>query len=204
MNNPPEFEAEIEHVAGQPSLVSLRLIHHGGANASDHRRRGAIVGALRTAVINAVRPWFPNRSRRFIQDHVRGWLQASNITNNNIRVSNVQMHLADVTNLAIQNLVALIQESNAEIGLLDLRWSFVINPNSLVVGGAHKVTKPSYAGKLFSDTWAPQVYNGTPLNCAAYSISYSTTLRAHKRKEYVKRVAFNLMEQFQWYIFILS
>lgn len=90
---------------------------------------------------------------RSIERNVRGLLTAQSLTNANVIVQRNYRggtpenqsatpfsRLADLKFDALLNVFERMQQSNTEVDLPMIEWTFHINPSSLVMGGARSVT----------------------------------------------------------------
>ena len=90
---------------------------------------------------------------RTIERTVRGMLTAQSLTNANVVVQRNYRggtpenqsatpfaRLSDITTDALMDIFERMQQSNTEVDLPMIEWTFHINPTSLVIGGARAVT----------------------------------------------------------------
>ena len=178
-----------------PTDITIVVLHHGGANATDDQRVGAMAVALQAGVIEAVRPLRPDWSRRQILDNVQGFLSAENIFGGAQSINNGEDHrvvfahelesgifLGNSLKLII-GLLLIVQESNADIALQDLRWTFHLDAFSFM-GGRGKPKKPQWVKNYhYPFTWEEHLWQGVPLSCAAFALVYAMNppTRAGKR-----------------------
>ena len=203
--NQPHYQAQVTHVQGVPAHVTLRLVHPGGPFVPDFTICLLISQALATATAAAVSQhmgWSQIRA----MDHtlgtlylITGYVQATNLVGGGSQLTGNSIPLRSVNVALIEALMAKIQESNADLGFYDIEWAFIIDPNSLVLGGAAKLKPPPYvANSRGISTWSSQTFNGVTLNCAAYALAYAITPRPSDRPNIVKNCALGFMTKYGW------
>lgn len=152
-----------------PHIVTLRPILSGrGIGDLDSifiRLAPRIVRAVIDAVGNYHPTWTIERSMREIE----GRLVATNeMDGNSVGFTASFSILEDITPDSLAEIFMQIQQSNADILITDIEWSFLINPTSIAVGGSPKVKPPFWAPAVkFRNTWM-----GWNVNCAAYALNY--------------------------------
>lgn len=216
-----EFELYTEYANGQSSLnsivrrsaqsrgypirVVIRAIENGAQyqRYSDLHRREMLASVLKEEVIRQVLayrqtqtyPW--NRARA---TRVMGYLQGINLDNAASHITTNALRISDLTTSFMDEIMDAIHESNMDIDLLDIEWSFIIDPNSILAGGASLVKPPPWVPKRYVDTWKPHVHDdGTVLNCAAFALTYMKLNRPDKQIRRLYQETKELMVRMQWY-----
>jgi hypothetical protein len=197
-----DFQVNTEYSANTPSLTTVRLIAAGTNYESTLADREMLVAVLKEEAIAALiryRSNTPHPWSRTSAGRVRGLIQGVNLDNAS---SNITAHSMTLNSLNVEVLDALmdaIHESNLDIDLLDIEWSFIFDARDLVVGGAQKVKTPSWAPLRYKETWQAQVHpDGTPLNCAAFALVYMKIARPDKNKHRILEETKLLMSQLHW------
>lgn len=152
-----------------PHIVTVRPILSGaGGNSLDILFAGLAPSIIDT-VINAVRNYNPTWSRYRVMNTVRGKLVANNEVNGTMTGFTAGFsNLDEITAEVLADIFLQIQQSNVDILITDIEWSFLISPNSITVGGAQRVKPPVWAPAVkFRNTWL-----GWGVNCAAYALNY--------------------------------
>jgi hypothetical protein len=73
----PVYQYEVGRDDRSPVYIRLRVIHHGGPNATDEQRLRYLAAVCRQGVINSIAPIRPDWTNAQILDNVRGWLGAT-------------------------------------------------------------------------------------------------------------------------------
>jgi len=111
----------------------------------------------------------------------------------------------EITTALLLQLIDNIQQSNSEINIFRLEFTFIADPNTLTFGnGAPRLPKwLKVAGAKdppYKQTWLAHTYNGVTLNCAAYSIAYKmASPNQRNRQTWVYRKAWEIMKDLNWY-----
>jgi hypothetical protein len=77
----PQYDYVVDRNLRGPTSVTLRVVHHGGANANDEDRIAAMANAMTNAVVHTVEQIRPNWTRNETLANVRGFLRAANNDN---------------------------------------------------------------------------------------------------------------------------
>jgi hypothetical protein len=167
-----------------PNIVTVRPILSGaGGNSLDILFAG-LAPSIVDAVVNAVRNYNPVWSRYRVVERTRGKLLATNEVNGNMTGFTAGFNsLEEITPEVLADIFLQIQQSNADVLITDIEWSFIISPNSITVGGApdQRVKPPSWAPAIkLRNTWL-----GWKVNCAAYALNY---LMHNEKREYRKNL----------------
>lgn len=206
----PLFQVHIEHIGRGtdrvPHRVTLQALRRNFTpNTTDLAIRRNLVSLMvnRTiTAVQAVRAWNTVTAKR----RVIGFLQGVNIENGASSIGRESIRVRDLTMRLFERLMADIHESNMDVQLEDIEWSFIISPSSFEIGGAPKdgvVIKPEYiVPKSCDPTWEHQEYEGTPLNCAAFAICYTRYKNLHRtpkqRLEAARKAAATLQDDMDW------
>lgn len=180
----PVYQYEVEEDARGPTAIRMRVITHGGRNATDEQRIAAMANVMRQGIINTIRQvrrdWTPDQ----VLDNVEGMLSATNIVNGQQMIAGGHMLVARRLGIGAFfgtlllpcltiGLLENIQESNQEIELTDLEWTFIFRPETFL-GGAGRAVKPAWVGvHHYPQTWEVQVFDNKPIPCAAWAIIYT-------------------------------
>jgi len=172
-----------EGAAAIPHIVNVRPILSGrGGNSLDILFAG-LAPAIIDAVVNAVRSFNPTWSRLRVIESVRGKLIANNEINGSTTGFTAGFSdLEEINSDALADIFLQIQQSNLDILITDIEWSFLISPNSIVAGGAQRIKPPSWAPAVkLRNTWL-----GWGVNCAAYALNY---LMNYVKRDYSRSLA---------------
>lgn len=155
---------------GRPTAVTVRVVQTwlGRVHELEAARNVAncIVSGV-YVVVKAYKRWSIDE----INQRVVGWLSATNIVNGTLKV--YEKKITDLSALfdgtACEAILLNIQQSNVDIYLTDLEWTFSIDPRSFIAGSGGNFRKPSWAPKRkFARTWEEH----SDIACAAYAIKY--------------------------------
>lgn len=196
---------------GYPIAVHARVLSSGApqlAHASDLQRRQTLADTLRNEVVRQVliyRGDYSQSSRNQVIRGVRGFLQGVNlgtiinVVNAASHVSSKSMYITDINPTMFDALMDIIHTSNMNIDLLDIEWTFILEPNTLIFGGASLVKPPFWAPKRYIETWKPHVHDdGTVLNCAAFALTYMKIDRPDKNQKRLYQMTKELMQRMHW------
>lgn len=83
----------------------------------------------------------------------------------------------NITPDALLALFAVIVQSNEDLSIYDVSWTFIFDPRSITVGNAYPRNKapPPYAPPQYIDTWRTNTLNDIEINCAAFCIATKIT-----------------------------
>lgn len=95
----PVYHYNVDEDARGPVAINLRVITHGGANATDAQRIGAIVDVMRQGVVNTIRQIRPEWSPVQVLENVEGMLSATNLVNGQQQIA--EGHMISARNLNI-------------------------------------------------------------------------------------------------------
>lgn len=210
----PTFEVNVEYIGTgrnrMPHRVTVRPVRTPNDDISYFQVKKSLVSIIRSRTTEVIRGINP-RIRGSNLYGVRGFLQGVNLENASSSISRESIAIRDLTMEFFDKLMIDIHESNADIGLLDIEWSFVIDPNSLIIGGGRGssgVKKPAWVtNNLYVLTWKEHTYggNGRHINCAAFALSMHRYYLSHRVQSpthaaYSKilRMAFDLQIDFGW------
>lgn len=115
----------------------------------------------------AVRTFNSTWTRDRILREVTGRLVANNEIDGNATGFTANFtQIEDITPQALADVFTQIQQSNADILITDIEWTFLIDPRTIAIGGAPRVKPPIWAPAVkFRNTWL-----GWNVNCAAYAL----------------------------------
>ena len=164
------FEVEYYEPNDIPHIITITPIVENDNSISDLHFASLIAGSLIDRVVERVAR-YNGWSRNRILLRVSGILNATNFTNN--KTFDEFNSLGEISTNTIFGIFETVIESNDQVQIYDLAWSFTIDLNSLMIGAGGRFTPPSWAGKKRTrDTWRTHFYNGAQVNCAAYAISW--------------------------------
>lgn len=105
---------------------------------------------------------------------ITGILNATNNADN--KTWDIFQHLVQITPITILNVMDRLAQSDVEVELYNLDWTFTIDVNSLLDGAGGSFPIPSWAGKVRNrETWKEQEYQGQKINCAAFALMWALT-----------------------------
>lgn len=139
-------------------------------------------------------------NRVFVNQAISGYLSASNYVNGTLKVYKKKINsVSELRDGRIfEEVIEDIQESNLDVTITDLEWTFSIDPASLLVGSGGKVVRPSWAPKIkFARTW--EEHEGVA--CAAYALVYLTKAEERNYRHCPDRAlddAKELMKEMNW------
>jgi len=123
-----------------------------------------------------------------------------NLVNAASQISTNPLKVRDLTTDFFDEIMNAIHESNMDIDLLDIEWSFIIDPNSILAGGASLVKPPAWAPKRYIETWKAHVHDdGTVLNCAAFALTFIKMQRPDKQIKRLYQETKDLMRRMKWF-----
>jgi hypothetical protein len=159
---------------GQPWIITIRAVPVIGGREPTIRN---LISELQRAVVRAVHA-YNGLPRRVILGQVRGYLQAENLRDGQVRRHTGPLaRLEDLREGVFEQVIIDLQESNVFLEIYDLRWNFIIDPRSIIVGaGTPKI--PEGVSRMFEPTWKTQTLDGTVINCAAYAIAHAMAFRS--------------------------
>jgi hypothetical protein len=100
-------------------------------------------------------------------------------------------------------MIEQIQQSNGDVQLTDISWSFILIPASFMAG-AGVVKKPAWVKNFYYPlTWEPQTFNDVQIPCAVWAVVYamenpSTRQLSPRRLKIMREKAFNLTSKLGW------
>lgn len=77
----PVYEYAVDRDARGPTAIVLRVIHHGGPNATDAQRVRALAEVMIRGVVQTIRQVRPAWTAEQVLDNVEGFLAATNLVN---------------------------------------------------------------------------------------------------------------------------
>lgn len=82
-----------------------------------------------------------------------------------------------ITPEALLALFAVIVQSNTDLTIYDVSWTFIFDPRAVTTGNGYpkSAPPPSYAPPQYIDTWRTNIYNDQEINCAAFCIATKVT-----------------------------
>lgn len=105
---------------------------------------------------------------------ISGSLNATNNADN--KTWDKFQHLIQITPATILDVMAKLAQSDVEVELYNLDWTFTIDPNSLLNGAGGTFPIPTWAGSVRNrETWKEQEYQGKKINCAAFALTWYLT-----------------------------
>lgn len=188
------FGVDVEILNGEPRFVTFNIITLYDSNqvlAADFAR------AIKVYIVTLVLNYNPTWTAEIAVRNVRGWLLArSQEGGNSLRIG----RLNQITGNMILEMYELAQQSNLDLQLEDLNFTFTFEPGSIRLGGARRVVAPSWAKKVvYRKTW--QGYDD--VNCAALAICfimYSVTKNYSRNFQLAINDAKSLMVELAWEI----
>lgn len=146
----------------------------------------------------AVRNYNPTWTRNEIIRVVRGQLVANNEIDGTTHGFTVALTTLDaITFETLAGVFTQIQQSNADILITDIEWSFIIDINTIRVGAAKIVKQPKWVKKLnFRVTW-----QSWGVNCGAFALNYLKNFNQRNYKDCTRRAvedATALQEEMGW------
>ena len=120
--------------------------------------------------VQAYNQWDRNRCL----DRITGMLNATNNADN--KTWDIFDNLRNIDIATILNVMERLAQSEVDVELYNLDWTFTIDPNSLLNGAGGKFPIPSWAGSVRNrETWKEQEYQGQKINCAAFALTWYLT-----------------------------
>lgn len=104
----------------------------------------------------------------------------------------------------LQDLLALVTQSDPTVGLYEFEWTWIFNPHSFRVGacgvyGRIPVNITGDVGKRIVAAWRSQEYTGMPINCIIWTIVYETTGdRRLERFDWIRKRAWKVQQDLGW------
>lgn len=184
---------------GIPHVVYLENVYQvGDENLPELNHARTISASIIDNVLTRIQR-YNGWSRQRGLHRVNGFISADNDGGNNSSFEEVA-RLGDLNDLAIMEIFKNIAQSNDKIGIYDLSWSFVIDPNCLISGAGGKFPVPGWAGiKQYRKTWDEHSFNGVKINCAAFAITYSISTKEQlKNINGVCKRALKLQQIMKW------
>lgn len=203
----PDFQVYEEgRINGVFQRLVIRPVRRAGYAYSDHQIQTALVNLFKCEISRRIRALHPFWSEDQIFSRTRGVLSAVNI--DDARFSHFDPHPIDLYGLTIRYFARHIEEihqSSANIQIWDLEWTFFLDPNRIIVGGAGN-KKPSYIpSNVYPDTWLDQTVNEEPISCLAFSLAtWERRFVSNRRRNPERHLlatkyrARRMMEQFRW------
>lgn len=134
---------------------------------------GLLPGMIIDAVIERVMP-YNGWSRARCLARITGILNATNNADN--KTWDIFQHLVQITPQTILNVMDRLAQSDVNVELYNLDWTFTIDLNSLMNGAGGTFPIPSWAGAVRNrETWKEQEYQGQKINCAAFALTWALT-----------------------------
>jgi len=155
--------------ADMPHIITVRPIITGGRPSNLETIFNELAPTIIDRVVFAIRNYNSTWSRERIIREVRGRLVANNEIDGNTTGYTASFTTLDsITPEALDEVFMKIQQSNSDILITDIEWSFLIAPDSIMIGGSGRVKPPSWAPAVkYRNTWL-----GWKVNCAAYALNY--------------------------------
>jgi hypothetical protein len=167
----PTYVVVNEPSGPRPHKITVRPVTTGGENASEFRTFNLIAATIRQAVYRAVLQYRPDWSRYTATRSIYGALIATNVISGSATAAEGMLRLPGVNTRALSGIFERIQESNTVIGITDIEWAFVIDPNSFNVGGSSNAVPPKWVGKKTPNvSWKSYSDKQGPISCAAVAI----------------------------------
>lgn len=201
----PTFEVEFFEPDGIPHMITispiLELAEIGNFDELD------FVPLLAPAIIDAVIERvsrYNNWDRQRCLTRITGILNATNHADN--KTWDIFRSLADITEDTIFYILDRLSQSDVDVEIYNLDWTFTIDVNSLINGAGGTFPIPSWylyfnlrAGKVRNrETWKEQEYQNRKINCAAFAINWSITAQPGRFIEAARRKAYLLQQELGW------
>ena len=169
----PAFEVTSFEPDGIPHMITVTpLLTLEEINDFDELEfAGILHSMIIDSVIERVQPY--NRgSRARILARITGILNATNNADN--KTWDIFQHLIRITPETIINVMERLAQSEVNVELYNLDWTFTIDVNSLMEGAGGSFPIPSWAGKIRNrETWKEQEFQGQKINCAAFALTWA-------------------------------
>lgn len=169
----PAFETAVFEPDGIPHMVTVTpLLSIDEIEDFDELEFADLLPSIIIdAVIERVMS-YNNWSRARCLARITGILNATNNADN--KTWDIFQHLIEITPVTILNVMDRLAQSDVEVELYNLDWTFTIDVNSLIDGAGGSFPIPSWAGKIRNrETWKEQEYQGRKINCAAFAIAWA-------------------------------
>jgi hypothetical protein len=190
-NRLPTYTSEVQYgQSGLPKAVVVRPITTPESDNETALSRH-LAGVIRQRVQAAVQQ-YTNWSTYRTNGNTRGVLVGTNLDDEQTSTAIHVNRLSSLTGKRIFDEFANIHQSNRELRISDVEWTFHIDIGSFFEGGG-RVVKPKWAAG-FAKTW---IDNG--VNCAAYALAYAVAdQRKRDTKTLVKIDAVAMCLRYQW------
>jgi hypothetical protein len=167
-NTQARYIFEPEYFGNRLIKVSGRIVNTPGINANQPRGILNFSNYFRKEIIRLIKLENPNLTPYRIRNKVKGYLSADKDDGSSSAVTHRQQ--IKVKHINIDEITQMLSQSEQLVEFYKLKWSYIINRNSLEIGAGGKILKqPSYS-KKFKETWKEQEYKGIKLNCGLFSI----------------------------------
>jgi hypothetical protein len=128
---------------------------------------------------------------------IRGILNATNAADN--KTWDVFQNLIELTPETLWDITDRLAQSEVEVEIFNLDWTFTIDVNSLLEGAGGSFPIPTWAGKVRSrETWFEQVFNDQKINCAAFALNWAISKQPQRYKNVTLRNALILQNDLGW------
>lgn len=174
----PEYIVEVDRhtVTGRPLSVSFEFVitplHRD--HFDDNTLLRTISSILRREVRHAVLEWRSDLTVDLIDDTAMGYVQGSTLDGSTtVEQDPIRVGALDVAYFtAFMDILENVYQ--ADVGITDIKWVYIFDPNTLIRGrGGKRIKLPSKYKpcQAILRTWSEQTLeDGTPINCAAYAL----------------------------------
>lgn len=83
----------------------------------------------------------------------------------------------NITAEALLELFSVIAQSNDDLSIYDVTWTFIFDPRSVMTGNGTRRKIPSFVDTSSSvelDSWVTNTFNEQTINCAAFCLASKT------------------------------
>ncbi len=116
-------------------------------------------------------------TREQVRERVRVVLVMTSIENGNATSATTFQTLGEINAETMLEQLTRVQQSDTTATISTMEFGFSFDPNSIVSGGATQVEKVvirgGYENEVYKKTHSSWIYQGRPINCAAYALNYA-------------------------------
>src|SRR6476619_543755 len=173
----PAFETSTFEPDGIPHIITVTplLILEEIEDFDQLELANILPGMIIDSVVERVQS-YNHWTRARCLARIKGILNATNNADN--KTWDKFQHLVQITPQTILGVLQRLAQSNVNVELYNLDWTFTIDVNCLMDGAGGTFPIPSWAGKIRNrETWKEQEYQGRKINCAAFALAWALDSR---------------------------
>ncbi|KND03433.1 uncharacterized protein SPPG_00918 [Spizellomyces punctatus DAOM BR117] len=174
----PEYVLDVDRhtVTGRPLSVSFEYIITPleKSQFDDNTLLRTLASIMRHEIVRAVTTWRSDLTVDHINATAMGYMQGSTL-DGSLTVNQDPIRVGALDVAYFNNFLNILENVyQADVGISDIQWTYILDPNAMIHGSGGKCIKPPF--KMDTDrgvgrTWLQHTLeDGTPINCAAYAL----------------------------------